>query len=613
MTWQAADRIADALLYEGYLLYPYRATAAKNRYRWQFGVVAPRACGDANECGPSRIQTQCLFEPGARPVLDIKIRFLQVEARVVERLVCAPDRWEAVDAVTVDGRELVSWDEALLRELALSALSAQEPFAERVYPLEVDGGRDVEVVRNAAGDVVAREVRERWPISCLVHVAIEPARGARKLSVRIENVTPCPPGADVRRAEILRRSLVSTHTLLAVSDGAFVSLLDPPAHAAASAAGCENLHAWPVLVGETQQRNLMLSAPIILYDYPSVAPESPGDLFDGTEIDEMLTLRVLTLTDRERREALATDPRARQVVERAAALPPEAFERLHGAVRYLGEAAQPAADASAWEAFVNPPGSEAEKTLEINGRHLGKGSRVRLCPRAGHRADAMDMFLAGQPATVAAVLRDLEGQAHVAVTVDAAGATDLHESNGRFFYFRPDEIEVLDDVPGGAPSESAQPAARVLVAGIGNIFLGDDGFGPAVIQRLASRAIPPWAKVEDFGIRGVHLAYELLGASPAYNTTIIVDAVSRGGAPGTLYVIEAEVGDLPSASPDAHALNVDAVLGLLKSIGGQPGRVLIVGCETESVTPEMGLSASVAGAVDGATDMVLQLLAAEGQ
>ena len=612
MTWQAADRIADALLYEGYLLYPYRATAAKNRYRWQFGVVAPRACGDSNDCGPWWVQTQCLFEPGARPVLDIKIRFLQVEARMIERLVCAPDRWEAVDALTVDGRELVSWDEALPREVVLSGVSAREPFTDRVYPLEVNGGRDVQVVRNAAGDVVAREVRERWTISGLVHLAVTPAGEARRLSVRIENVTPCPSGASVRRAEGLRRSLVSTHILLSVSDGAFLSLLDPPAHAVASAAGCENVHMWPVLVGQAPQRNLMLSAPIILYDYPSVAPESPGDLFDGTEIDELLTLRVLTLTDEERREALATDPRARQVVDRAAALPPEAFERLHGAVRYLGDAAQEGAGPSAWEAFLNPPGSDGEETLEINGRRAAKGSRVRLCPPPGRRADAMDMFLAGQTATVAAVYRDLEGQAHVAVTVDAAAATDLHEANGRFFYFRPDEIEVLDGDPGGAPSESLQPIARVLVAGIGNIFLGDDGFGPAVIQRLASRAVPEWAKVEDFGIRGVHLAYELLGASPAYTTTIIIDAVSRGGAPGTLYVIEPDAEDLPSASPDAHALSVEAVLGLLKSIGGEPGRVLIVGCETESVAPEMGLSAPVASAVDGAAELVMNLLTAEG-
>jgi hydrogenase maturation protease len=171
---------------------------------------------------------------------------------------------------------------------------------------------------------------------------------------------------------------------------------------------------------------------------------------------------------------------------------------------------------------------------------------------------------------------------------------------------------VLDGT-GSAPNESVRRGARVLVAGIGNIFLGDDGFGPAVIQRLASRALPEWAKVEDFGIRGVHLAHELLGASPAYETTLIVDAVSRGGAPGTLYVIEPDVEDVPSGPADAHALSVEAVFGLLRSIGGEPGRVIIVGCEAASVAPEMGLSAPVAAAVDGAADLVLKLLAAEGE
>jgi hydrogenase maturation protease len=612
MTWQIADRIADALLYEGYLLYPYRATAAKNRYRWQFGVVAPRACGDANEFGPSRMQTECLFEPGADPMIDIKIRFLHVEARVIERLVCAPDEWEAVGAVTVEGRELTSWDEARPREVVLSGLSAREPFTDRVYPLEVAGDRTIEVVRNAAGDVVAREVRECRAISGLVHVGVESAGEVRKLRVRIENVTTGEWGSDVRRADVLRHSLISTHALLAVSDGAFLSLIDPPAHAAVSASSCENLHSWPVLVGQAPQRSLMLSAPIILYDYPSVAPESPGDLFDGTEIDEILTLRVLTLTDQEREEARATDPRAREVVDRAAALPTEALERLHGAVRHLSANAQPAPERSAWEAFLNPAGTDGEETLEINGVRVVQGSVVRLRPPPGRRADAMDMFLAGQTATVAAVYRDLEGQAHVAVTVDAGRAADLHESTGRYFYFRPDEIELLDSGAEHGSREPVRPTARVLVAGIGNIFLGDDGFGPAVIQRLASRALPDWAKVEDFGIRGVHLAYELLGASPPYETTIIVDAVSRGGAPGTLYVLEPEVGACaPTESLDAHTLNVETVLGFLEHIGGKPGRVLIVGCEVGSVAPEMGLSDPVTRAVDGAAELVAKLIAEE--
>jgi hydrogenase maturation protease len=223
----------------------------------------------------------------------------------------------------------------------------------------------------------------------------------------------------------------------------------------------------------------------------------------------------------------------------------------------------------------------------------------------------MDMFLVGQPATVAAVYRDLEGQAHVAVSIDAAGATDLHDANGRFLYFRADEIDeidVIDDGDGAARVESTAPTARVLVAGIGNIFLGDDGFGPAVVQRLAARALPTHVRVEDFGIRGVHLAYEVLGAVPPYEITIIVDAVSRGGAPGTLYVIEPDTAPSPAGAPDAHALGVEAALGFLARVGADAGRVLVVGCEAASIAPQMGLSEPVAAALDGAVDLLLQLL-----
>jgi hydrogenase maturation protease len=611
MTWGVAETIADAMLYEGYLLYPYHGSALKNRYRWQFGIVGPRTPTEPDGRQPSRIQTECLIEPGANPMVDVKVRFLQIEARIVERLVHAPDQWATVDALTVAGREHLTWDEATPRDLTVAGVTIGASRTESIHPFEVDGGREVEVIRNDGGEICARVVRERAPLACRLHVAVEPAGELRRLRVEVENATPCTADPETDRPAALRRSLIAAHTLLAVSDGAFVSLLDPPAEAAASAAACENRHTWPVLVGTAPHRNLMLSAPIILYDYPTVAPESPGDLFDGTEIDEILTLRVLTLTGEERRAAVATDPRARRIIERAAALSPAAFARLHGATRHVEPTGTATADQSPWEAFLNPRGTNVDEELEIGGRQVAKGSRVRLCPPPGRRADAMDLFLSGQTATVAAVYRDLENQAHIAVIVDAAGNVDLLESNGRYFYFRPDEIELLETSAARPAVAPRQASHRVLVAGIGNMFLGDDGFGPAVTQRLASRSIPAWAKVEDFGIRGVHLAYELLGASPAYESTIIIDAVSRGGNPGTLYLLEPDVGSTPIEIPDAHTLSVESVLAYLRQIGGTPGRVLIVGCEVESVAPEMGLSDAVASAVDRAAELVMELITAE--
>jgi hypothetical protein len=228
---------------------------------------------------------------------------------------------------------------------------------------------------------------------------------------------------------MLQRSLVGAHLLLAVDGGSFVSMLEPEEHAAA-VAGCRNRHVWPVLVGDRVRRNLMLASPIVLYDYPAVAKESPGDLCDAAEIDEILSLRILTMTEEEKREARATDPRARQILDRVEALNPEAFAALHGTMR--------SAD------FFNPPGTPPpdQAFVMVGDARVGKGSRVRLRPN--RRADAMDMFLKDQAATVAGVYRDVDERVYVAVTVDADPAASLHESFGRFFYFDPAEVEPIN-------------------------------------------------------------------------------------------------------------------------------------------------------------------------
>jgi hydrogenase maturation protease len=155
-----------------------------------------------------------------------------------------------------------------------------------------------------------------------------------RVSVHVQNMTPMEvPAAD--RDAALSQSLVSTHTILGVKGGAFVSLLEPPPELQELAADCKNVGAWPVLVGEPGQRDTVLASPIILYDYPQIAPESPGDLFDGTEIDEILSLRIMTLTDEEKREIRESDDRTRQILERTDAMPAEQFMKLHGAMRSL--------------------------------------------------------------------------------------------------------------------------------------------------------------------------------------------------------------------------------------------------------------------------------------
>ena len=425
MSFDLAAKIADAVLYEGYVLYPYRASAKKNRMRWQFGVVVPLGYSERGGSEPCAMQTECLVEPGATPAFDLRIRFLQVQARSVEEAV-GEGGFRPVETLDVDGRELVTWEEGVERQLDETALALRPLVGnERTLPLEVAGGRDIEMIRDRRGGVRARLIRERWPISASVVVTVEKLGSLLKLRVRIENRTAWPDAAEGDRDEAVRRSLVGVHTLLAVHDGAFVSLLDPPPSAKAEAASCTNRHTWPVLVGPEGRHDVMLSSPIILYDYPAVAPESPGDLCDATEIDEILSLRVMTLTDDEKREARATDERARRIIDRSESLPPEVFERLHGTIRRWSQ---------------DPP---EEASVQVGLHRVSRGMLVRITPR--RRADSMDVFLKGRTARVERVLRDVEDQVYVGVTLADDPGGELHGWYGRFFYFYPEELEPLGE------------------------------------------------------------------------------------------------------------------------------------------------------------------------
>ena len=159
-----------------------------------------------------------------------------------------------------------------------------------------------------------------------------------KVSAKIRNETPFETGETANRDQALLRSFVSTHTILSVTDGEFVSLLDPPDELKEYAASCRNIGAYPVLAGAEGDLDCMLSSPIILYDYPEIAAESAGDLFDGTEIDEILTLRIMTLTDEEKREMRSVDDRARKILERTEMMPEEQLKKMHGALRGLNKA-----------------------------------------------------------------------------------------------------------------------------------------------------------------------------------------------------------------------------------------------------------------------------------
>ena len=414
---EAARRIADAVLYEGYLLYPYRASAVKNRMRWQFGVYVPPGFTVTEE--PSAAQTECLLDGGE--TVRVRSRFLHVQAR------------------TSEGAE--PYDEAAEREVDVVWPLADLLEGERVHETRVPGGRET----------VAGVTRTWQPLDVRIRAAAERLPGpygAVRLRLRLENAGEWS-GAE--RAEALRHSLVAAHTLIALTGGVFVSLADPPEWARPAAEGCVNLHTWPVLIED----DLVLSSPIILADRPAIAPESPGDLFDATEIDEILSLRTLTLTEEEKREARATDPRAAEIIDRVDAMPPELLERLHGAIRSPGPRRGWDADGGAGRDEVPvfttekpwwDPGADASVDPEtdritVAGHEVGRGSKVRLRP-AG-RADAQDMFVAGRVATVEAVLFDVDGSQHLAVTIDDDPGTDLRRAQGRYWYFAPDDVEPL--------------------------------------------------------------------------------------------------------------------------------------------------------------------------
>ncbi|SDI06281.1 hypothetical protein SAMN05421505_13240 [Sinosporangium album] len=500
MPMDAARKVADAVLYEGYLLYPYRASATKNRMRWQFGVLVPKGYAATGE--PSANVTECLLETaagtsgssggggrgggggGGDAEVTVRLRFLHVLSRTVEQ--ADGELFQPVDRLAVDDTTYITFEEADEREQETAFPLAMLLDEAQTVAVDIPGDRADQPIRSRNGRRLGRVVLEHRPLKAAMRLSAERVPGPYglvKLRVEVENRSAWER-PDAPREQALRRSLISTHLLLGVSRAAFVSLLDPPEWARPAVEMCKNEHTWPVLVGEDTRRDAMLSSPIILSDHPAVAAESPGDLFDATEIDELLSLCTMSLTDEEKQEACRTDRRAAEIIDRIGTLPPELVERLHGAIRRIGatptvippdgesppkppaalapseSSASPASStvpgspmfpglppASPYKAPWWDPGVDADVSPDTDSVMVGdvpvaRGSRVRLSP-GKRRADAYDMFLLGRTATVEAVLHDVDGLVHLAVTLEDDLGADLHRSHGRYLYFGPDEVEPL--------------------------------------------------------------------------------------------------------------------------------------------------------------------------
>lgn len=331
-------KIADAVLYEGYILYPYRASAVKNRQRFNFGVLAPKAYSAAqNESENWQMQTEVPVS-GDAPEIHLKIRFLQLVMREIDRF--DGTTFRAVETLDTGEKIFQTWQEAIEREIEVS-VAPTAPTGARNPRFVFPAGVETEILRDSENKIIGRIRRRREAIEGAIELELEAQnrnpqivnRKLFKLTVRVSNTTAFENAGNKTRDEALARSLVAAHTILFAGRGEFISLLEPPEEFTEAAAGCRNIATFPVLAGERGAQNWMLSSPVILYDYPEIAPESAGDLFDGAEIDELLTLRILTMTDDEKREMTGVDERARAMLERTENLSAEQLMKMHGRLR----------------------------------------------------------------------------------------------------------------------------------------------------------------------------------------------------------------------------------------------------------------------------------------
>ncbi|MEV3962607.1 hypothetical protein AB0M34_17180 [Nocardia sp. NPDC050193] len=430
-----ARAVADAVLYEGYLLYPYRATTRKNMARWQFGVLGPPGAAAAGFGEEPSLSAGFLLDPAADPVLTWTVRFLQLQRRQV-----MGDDGRPRAELSVGARSWLSWDEAVTQEIVVGPTAA----VSLVRPLTVPAGVDTEEIADAAGRAAGTLVRARQPLAGEFALAVERAGGFLRLTAEVRNVGAPATGSQ----DALARSLIGAHVLGQVGGGQFVSSLDPPAAAAPAVGHCASHRCFPVLAGPPGDHSLLLISPIILYDHPEIAAQSAGELFDSTEIDEILTLRVMTMTEEEKAQARATDPRAAEIIDRCEAVSPEAMRQLHGVLRESGtDRPHPVPEVPEgidwWDPVADRAVRPESDAVPVAGVLVRRGSRVRLHP--SRRADAQDLFVDGAPARVVSVHQDVDGESHVGVVLDDDPAAELHEWFGRYLYFAPDELEPLDE------------------------------------------------------------------------------------------------------------------------------------------------------------------------
>ena len=440
--WESVRAVADAVLYEGYLLYPYRATSRKNQSRWQFGVLGPPGAQAAGVGEDDRLGAQLLVRPRSSPAVSVVVRFLQLQHRGVERETATG--YEPVDELISGSASWLNWDEAIEHEIGFGPFALADLHTPRTLPILVSAGTDTEILDGG------RLVRTRGELRAELDIDAQPDDGFVRVGVQVRNTGAPAAGADLGKPEAIAVSLIGTHLIAEVDGGEFVSLIDPPDTATGAVARCRRHRCFPVLAGTTGQHRLMLVSPIILYDHPEIAEQSAGALYDSCEIDEILTLRVITMTDEEKAQARATDPLAARIIDRCDTMSEEAMLNLHGVLRnphavdddhtLIPEIPD---GVRWWDATADTAVRPQIDAVLVDGVPVRRGSRVRLRP--SRRADAQDLFFTGRIARVASVHEDVDGGRHVGVVITDDPVAELHDSYGRHLYFAPEEVEPLDE------------------------------------------------------------------------------------------------------------------------------------------------------------------------
>lgn len=400
------DPIADSILYEGYALFPYRATSLKNSNRCSIGELSP---GD-------RRLSEVPLKASLSAELFFRVGLLQPVMRAVTRA-----HPSTRGPGSGDRPGLVSWCEARPHRLPLGPITIERLLAGgKTWSLSiasfgeqhVEGGRAV--LRSAAELTVDLEIRLR---------RCDPSRDAFVLSCSLVNRSS---ECDGRLTTLHSPHVAAAFDESSTSPGLFISITDAPADFGEVVESCEFDGAWPVLMGRTRDARRVLFSPVILYDYPAIAPESPCDLFDATENDELLLLSILALPDEERAAMRATDPRTAAILARAEELG-EGLGRLHGAIRERGVGG---------------------RLLREEGGACRVGDRVILSPRG---RDAFDSFLNGKRAKVVGIETELEGRVHLVVVLDDDPGRDLglvEHGLGHRFFVAPDEVRPAGTVSG---------------------------------------------------------------------------------------------------------------------------------------------------------------------